>query len=299
MEEEKQIVRELIDKETGKIIEIYKGDSFRITRDSQKEAITKSKHTKEINEEIKDWNNELGGFVFVLFKYSDTILKQHPEITSEDITKLFYLSTYVDYNGYLIYDSSYMTKENMKLLLKLSRNIFNLFFSKMIKCEIFIKEDRYIKINKDYFTKGEIDTEIKQNYDYTRLYIKSIRYLFENVQPRKQKLLGNYFKLIPYIHRQRNILCWNPDSKKEDIILLRSKELQEILQVHRHTITAFINELVSVKLKNGESIVAFIKNDPDNSKLPVYVNPRVFYGGNFDLKNGKQDILENFQLLLK
>jgi hypothetical protein len=291
---EKQIVKEFIDKDTGEIISLYEGDKFRITRGEQVEAIEKSLNTKILNQEIKEWNDELGGFVFVLFKYSDDILRQHFEITSEDITKLFYLATYVDYKGYLIYNDTYMTKNDMKTILQLSRNPFDLFFNKMKRLDIFIIDSKIIKINKEYFAKGEIDKEIKQYYDYTRVYIKTIRYLFENTPQRKHKQLGNYFKLIPYIHRQQNVLSWNPESNKADMQLMTLKDLREILGYHRNSVKGFINELLSTKLESGESILGFFVSDVDFWKSIIIVNPKVFYGGNFDLPEGKNSIIKWF-----
>lgn len=293
-EKSKELIKELIDKDTGEIIQIFEGDKFKITRSNQVEAIGKSKNTNKLNKEIKEWNNELGGFVFVLFKYSNNILRQHTEITPEDITKLFYLATYVDYEGYLIYGDTYMVKNNMKLILQLSRNPFELFFNKMKRLNIFIIDDKNIKINKDYFTKGEIDKEIKQYYDYTRVYIKTIRYLFEHIPQRKHKQLGNYFKLIPYIHRQQNVLSWNPESTRDEIQLMQLKDLKDILGYHKNSVKGFINELLSTKLENGESILGFFVSDVDFWKSVVIVNPKVFYGGNFDLEEGRNAVIKWF-----
>lgn len=292
--EDKKIFKTFVDTDTGELMEIYEGDKLRIIRKEQEEAIKKSLHTKELNKELEEWNNELGGFVFILFKYGDILLKEYPDISPEDISKLFYLATYVDYEGFLVYDNSYLTRKEMNELLKIHINNFDVFFNKMKKLNIFILDKNRVKINKEFFYKGEIDKEIKEYYDYTRMYLNSIRYLFENVSQRKHKQLGNYFKLIPYIHRQINVLCWNPDSNPEDIKLMRAKELQDILGIHRNTIRNFINEMVSVKLNNGESIIAFIKNDPNDKNLPIIINPKVCYGGNFDLEKGKQDILKWF-----
>lgn len=300
MKDLKKVDKELIDKDTGEIVlTLYEGDNLVIHRESQKEAIKKSKENKKLNNEIKRINKELGGFVFVLFKYSNVLLEQHPEITQEDITKLFYLSTYVDYDGNLIFNNKLMSKKNMQNMLQLSKNAFYTFFNKMENLGIFICKNNNIIINKSYFMKGDIDKEILENYDYTRIYIKSIRYLFENVPKRQHRLLGNYFKLLPYAHRQTNILCWNPDSNEQDILPLSSKDLQNILSMHRHTIESFINKMLDVKLETGESIIIFVKNNRNNNKLPSFLNPKVLYGGNFDVKNDeyKTSLIYGFKQL--
>jgi len=296
--EERKPERTFVDVDTGEYIQLYEGETLTKHKEkspSQKKAITKSIETKELNEEVKEWNTELGGFVFVLFKYCNEVLNQHPEIVPEDITKLFYLATYVDFDGYLIYNDSYMTRYEMQELLQLSRKNFDLFFNKLKSLKIISQDSsKNIKINKEYFVKGEIDKDIQKYYNYTRVYIKTIRYLFEHVPLRKHKQLGSYFKLIPYIHRQQNTLCWNPENEQSDIKLMHVKDLQNILGYHRNSVRSFIKELLSTRLENGEAILGFFRTDYDEGKSFIIVNPKVFYGGNFKLDEGKNTIIKWF-----
>lgn len=290
----KEIVKILADIETGETIEIHKGDKLKITSLEQRNAIQKSIKTKELNELTKEWNSQFGGFVFILFKYSNLILEKNKEITPEDITKLFYLSTYVDYNGFIIYEDSQMNKTTMMKILNIKKRRFDTFFKRMKDANIFIYENKIIKINTDYFIKGVITRDIHLNNNFTRLYINSIRFIYENVNISSHSQLGIYFKLIPYIHRQRNLLCHNPDCYEDDIKLMNVNELKNILGYHRNGVRKFINSLLSIKLNNGESILVSVKNDPDEGKSFIIINPKVIYGGNFDLKKGQQIITKWF-----
>lgn len=280
--------------DTGEVIEIHEGYSIKIISEEQRQAIQKSINTKQLNDGMKEWNKQLGGFVFILFQYGDKIFSQLPELIQEDITKLFYLATYVDYEGILIYNDELMTRRSMQRLINISREKFSVFFNKLKKLNILIQEENIIKINKEYFLKGEIEKNIKTDFNYTRLYINSIRYLYENVSIRKHRQLGAYFKMIPYIHRQQNTLCWHPDSNADDIELMNIKELREILGYHQNSIERFIHDLLSVQLDNGESILAFILHNNDKEKSYIIINPRVFYGGNFDLPGGINGIIKWF-----
>ena len=177
-----------INPDTGEYIQLEEGDKLKIIKKKQMDIIEDKNKKSKMNKEMKEWNEDLGGFIFVLFKYCDNILNQHKEIIVEDITKLFYLATYVNNNGYLIYKNKYMQKDDMQYLLDMSREKFNCIFNKMIRLSIFILENKInIKINKEYFTKGSINKDMKKYYDYTRMYIKTIRYLFENVSIRDHK----------------------------------------------------------------------------------------------------------------
>lgn len=296
-DKEKEIIKRLVDPDTGEYIDIYEGDKLKIVRNNQQEAINKSIQTRKLNDETKEWNEELGGFVFVLFKYCDKLLNTQSDITPEDITKLFYLATYVDYRGNLILDGNSMTRQDMQQILKINRSNFDIFFNKMKKDNIFIQPDKKtIKINKEYFTKGEIDKEIQQYYDYTRVYIKTIRYLFENVAQRKHKQLGTYFKLIPYIHRQQNVLCWNPSDNVCDIQPMILSDLKDILGYNRKSVKPFIDSLLETRLDNGEAIIGFFVTNSDFWKSTIVVNPKVFYGGNFNVDGGINTFSQYFKV---
>lgn len=293
---DKKIVKTLVDTETGEYLELHEGDSLKIISQKQDEAIEASKKTKKLNKDMDKWNKSLGGFVFVLFKYCDDVMKQQKEITSEDITKLFYLATYVDYEGYLIYEDGYMSRNEMNEVLGIHISAFDLFFNKMKSLGILIQDkNKNIKINKEYFSKGEIEKEIKQYYAYTRVYIKTIRFLFKNVPKRQHKQLGNYFKIIPYIHRQQNVLCWNPDSMRDDLNLMHVKDLKTILGYTTDKgVKGFIKELLSVRLDNGEAILGFFRTEYDEGKSYIIVNPKVFFGGRFESEESKNAIMKWF-----
>ncbi|MDD4778976.1 MAG: hypothetical protein PHT02_00035 [Tissierellia bacterium] len=235
--------------------------------------------------------------MFVLFKYCDEIFKDTPELTPDDITKLFYLATFVDYEGYLIYNDSYLKRKDMNNILCITRNNFDLFFNKMKKLKIFIlDENKCVKINKGFFYKGELEKAIQQNYNYTRVYINTVRYLFEHVPKANHKQLGTYFKLIPYIHRQQNTLCWNPECDIVDIYLMHVRDLQEILGYHRNSVRGFINGLLSIRLDNNEAILGFFRTEYDEGKSYIIVNPKVFYGGNFKFEDDKNSIIKLFKI---
>ena len=289
------IVKRLADVETGEVIEIHEGDIIKIISEKQRNAVEKSIKNKELNENMKEWNKELGGFVFILFEYGDVIFSQSPELIQEDITKLFYLSTFVDYEGNLIHNDNLIIRKDMQKLINISREKFSIFFNKLKNLGIILEENKFIKLNKEYFFKGEIDKSIKSKYNYTRLYVNSIRYLYENVSIRKHKQLGSYFKMIPYIHRQQNTLCLNPESHINDIELMNVIELKNILGYHQNSIKRFMDDLTSIQLDNGYSILAFISHNKDKEQSYIIVNPRVYYGGNFDIEGGVSGILKWFK----
>lgn len=298
--------RHLLDLETGQLVEVYEqdackivslkdGDKLKVLSSQQLDVIKKNYRDKALNDEMTEWNDELGGFVFVLYKYSNELMSKHKELIPEDVTKLFYLATFVSYDGVLMWENAPMDKKVMREKLGMCKDRFLDFLNKMSNLGIVIVED-VIKINKSYFTKGEIVKEIKKNLDYTRIYVKSIRYLYENVPQRRHGQLGNYFKLIPYIHRQKNVLCHNPNASISEVTPMHVRELQELLGCHRNSVRSFIRDMLSVRLDGNEAILGFFRTEYDEGKSYVIINPKVFYGGNFNLEDGKNSIIKWFSV---
>lgn len=294
--DDKKVIKQLVDIETGELIEIKDGDRLKIITQKQADVIQKSYKNKELNKDMKLWNKELGGFIFVLFKYSNEIFKHCEEITQSDIAKLFYIATFVDYDGCLIYNNNYVKRKNLQQILEINRKHFDTFFNKMVDAEIITYDkNNNIMINKEYFARGNISNEVVEYINHTRLYIRSIQYLYKHVPKAQHNQIGNYFRLIPYIHRQRNILCNNPDSMPEDAEPLTVYDLQQILGCHRHTARKFITDMLKVRLENDEAIIGFWRTDYDEGYSKIIVNPKVFYGGNFNIKGGRQEIIRWFE----
>jgi len=282
---------------TGEIVEVYEGDSVRIIKDKHKNIIENKKYIKKLDDNMKLYNDFYGGFVFSIFKYHNLILDNFKDINESDITRLFYIATFVDYNGYLIFDGNKVVKNDLKLKIKLTKSYFYQFFMKMIKSGLLLEDDdNFIKVNRKYFYKGEIDKKLFKSYSFTRVYINTIRYLYENINSNDCKYLGYLFKMIPYIYYETNILCWNPDCNYKDIDVILTGDLPELLNSHNNTVKNMINGLLKIKLKNKKTAITFIKNNVNDNKLPIIINKEIFYAGKFDLPNGQKYIDKWFEV---
>jgi hypothetical protein len=294
----RKIVREFVDLETGEILTVHEGDRLKLVTEKQTKIIEKIKydkeHKKELDEQMKVWNESLGGFVFLLFEYSNE-LADNTNLTNEDITKLFYISTFVTYEGYIKIAGRFIDKKKLCTMLKMSRKPFDRFFNKMISISIFVLDDnKNIMINKVYFFIGA-SLENKNDADHTRLYINTIRSLFTNVDSRKHGQLGTYFKMIPYIHRQLNCLCFNPDDHYSVVRKMQVNDLMRIIGYTKSGAKRFINDLLSIRTKEGNALAGFFRFDMDEGKSYIYINPKITYGGNFDLPEEIVEVLKSFR----
>jgi len=231
--------------------------------------------------DIQKWNDENGGFIFSLFRYNNCLFNGIPDLIQEDIFKIFYISIYLNYDNYLS-----INKKDMNNLLEMSRERFGQFFNKVVNLNILIKDGKLLKLNNLYLSKGALDKKIKQYNDFTRVYINSIKSLYENNNIRKHSQIGALFKLIPYIHRESNILCFNQTDDILEINKIITKDILSILDYHR-----------SNSIKRTFSDIVFINNEPiiKFSDIGIIINPRVFYGGNFNILGEISGILKWFK----
>lgn len=297
---ENEVQKRLVDFDTGQVYEIKEGDIFSILSKEQRQIIKKKYEKMDVNENMRGYNKELGGFIFLLFKYSDLLLERYDEIDPQDITKLFYLATYVNYEGYLMYDNTnkVMSKKSLMNKIGVTRSKFDTFFKKMVDLGILTYKNKKIRVNNELFFKGSMDEVIKSRKDYTRMYIDSIRYLYNNVHKKSHKRLGNYFKIIPYIHRQENVLCWNPDSHVSNMKTMVLRDLKNILNYEYSSAKEFIRKLFDLKLKEGNHIMGFFHRSINFWDSIIIINPKVVYGGDF-MGNKDMSFEENKQRLLK
>lgn len=50
---------------------------------------------------------------------------------------------------------------------------------------------------------------------YMKVFCDSIKKLYKGLQGKGHKYLGYIFQLLPYVNREHNILCWNPEEKEK------------------------------------------------------------------------------------
>lgn len=216
--------------------------------------------------DIQKWNDENGGFVFFMFRYNKPIFDNLPQ---EYIFKLFLIATYLDYENNLT-----INKKDMMELIGLNRNSFGLFFNKLKDTNILLVEGKSLKINNSIFSKGALNKNIKQYNDFTRVYINPLKYLYNNYPIIKHSQIGSLLKLIPYTHRESNILCRNQIEELSGIDIMNKKDLESILNYHKNGIRNLLNCLKEVLLDNDEPVLQLINKN-------IVINPRVYYGGSF------------------
>lgn len=228
---------------------------------------------------------DLGGFIFLQFKTSQPLFDLKPA----DITRVIFLATFMNYDGYLSSGWHKMTMDEAYERCRMSKMRFKEFFNTVSEKGIFTVDEIGIKVSDKYFSKGHANLSSK----YTRIYTYTIRDLYEMEYVFSHKRLGMYFQLIPYVHRQSNILCANPEEHFENIKKFKIRDLQRIFGTSLRATEDFLNAALSAQLDNGAPILSFNRKSWDE----ICFNPDVFYGGNFSEGGGRDFMIENMKIM--
>lgn len=272
----------IVEKSTGEIInEDFVVDELKDIQ-RKKEMVEKNK----LSQKFKELEDEyLGNFVFYVFKNID---KLETILNDNYLVKFLYCCSYVKKNGTLMLDNNitYINRKKLKGLLKIGDKTFNKFYRILKDNELIKEQDNKIYININICWRGskkEHETIINGKFkDFTRLYIKTIRELYENTPLRHHKQISIVYKLIPYTNWQYNILCTIDtveEIDKNKIKPLRINDIMDILKYNKTHITRFKKNFYSLKY-NEYNIFGTVQFESDFLKSFIIVNPVFFYRGN-------------------
>lgn len=259
-----------LDEETGELINYGRG---RFISEEQDEAIRK-KRAKSAGEE------EQGDFIWSLFKYCKELF---PDLNCPSITRLFYLATFVEYNGNRLIDNKtgeFFTKRQVKRKLMLTDSVFTSFWNDMINNKIISVDDNGLVIlNTALFKKGKIDKRCKK--DFIRVYCDCVRLIYESTSNmRDHAKLAYIFKIIPYVNRKNNIVCFNPEELDDNKVQPMSfGEMCEVIGYDRVNASRLFKDLLKFTV-NGRHLLCYVslKNYTITGAF-VIINPNIYYGG--------------------
>ncbi|HHY0057933.1 hypothetical protein [Clostridioides difficile] len=282
------------DNRTGEIVEhrgMKRGEIVEINK--RKVCFTpEQKAIMNNKKELPSHNFKLGGFVFCAYVKNELLFNEI-SISRANISRLIYLTTYLNYNtgeeNLLVKYSKYkeivpIVRKNMREILNLKDRAFREFLTDVKKNNLLYESNGKFYISTEYFTKGISKFKDK---DYTRIYINTSRFLYEHSTPRQHKQLSYIYQLIPYIHFESNILCLNPNeldiSKLEKMSLHRICELLNVSTI-KQDMNRFKKELLKFYIElDGNKFYVFkyvIVEGTYKSMDYFIINPYVVWRGN-------------------
>ncbi|MCM3668012.1 hypothetical protein M3181_03220 [Mesobacillus maritimus] len=252
------------------------------------EPVIKASQLKgyEVKKELRQHEEANGGYVFAFFYQLQAIEQRFPSLTQSDLARLMFIGTYATYNEgkpnhcYLAHDNGVrIDKRALGVLLGMrSRNKYAEFYGKLIDENILAELPDGLAVNPTVFYRGENLTNVKGDYQYTRLFRKTVRELYAKFDGRSIKKLGVIYAVLPYVNFNYNFLCRNPHEVKDGKIeTLKLKDLADALGYddYKHLIKT-MNEIKF----DDKPVFLFVNNAEDRRSSKVIVNPDVIYAGN-------------------
>ena len=251
-----------------------------------------TKEQKEVRKQYAENNEQVECFKYLTKKeqfvmYLFNIHKSMTDLSPQTAIRLVYLSTFLEYDGkFLKSNGKYITREKMQNLMVLKPATFKRFLAEVVSAGYLIKEKKLYRLNTDHFYRGElsIDSSDKKQR-YVRVYINNLRKLYLSVPQNKHVYLEYIFQLIPYINREWNVICYNPEETDEDAIIPMSVgDFCELVGYDRTNAARFMREYRDIKFDwNGynQSFLGYFYNyEDDKADMRFFANPNIFFAGN-------------------
>lgn len=271
--------KDLVDLHTGEHI----GEGYIETPQSYQNKMEKLDNKMDGYRYYKENILPLPGFLqqeygeFIHTRY-DPLLKQLNYNTAVAF-RFIYLSTFMNYNdGYIIYKDNKVDKHGLSAIFNVSPNAFTGIFRSLIEPKLIMCDDKgYYYINPDYCYRGSVSDNKQYKSGYTRVFINSIRELYDKaLDSREHKLLGRLILVLPYVNIYHNVICKNIREKEmSKLILPNSSELDTILHVSTRNSDKKIKELLEITVGGRPAIL----NISHNQAKMYAVNPSIYYGG--------------------
>lgn len=232
-----------------------------------------------------DYKNGIPREKFIWYIYTKS-KKLFPDMKPANLTRLMYLATYMWYDGRLVDGRrNSLTAKQLLEKMMLSRKSFQQFYEDMKQRGILTEDANAIYLNADLFKRGVLpqgylDIVSKNGDCITKLYVRSIRFLYEHSSRTSDKTLSYLFQMTPFIHYKSNILCWNPFENDPKLIrYMTIEEFAEQIGFDKHNIKNLYCSLFKPRFElNGvmyKAVVGVDVGDHIFRKFTVMMNPRL------------------------
>ncbi|CUP53459.1 Uncharacterised protein [Turicibacter sanguinis] len=284
-----------------------------------KSSLTQEQKEYLENERAKKaFTSSLGGFVTVFYFNNQALFddEERPNevISKANVTRLMMLATYMNYENQLVLEPSsnkiikvmgaveYMGKKDIQRVLNLKDYTFKQFFKEVTSANILIEENGRFVLNENYFRKGDVKRYVKEDSficNYTRMYIDTVRQIYNGGDSKKHSILTYVFQLIPCIHYSTNFLCNNNSESYTSIDYMNLEDICKFLglSTDKGNMSKFKKDLMSIHIKyRGESYHLFNEIIQSNSSTKVQrflVNP-LLVTSMYDMDNVKATIKKLF-----
>lgn len=207
----------------------------------------------------------------------------------QSLARVFFLATFLRFNDDTLYltNGKPMKKNDLAELLRLGSSTFKSFWSEAVGRYIFPQNDGSLKIVDEFFRGALADRLNRENQaiGYQKLFIKSLRELYWQTEPKKHRYLGYLFMILGQINWEYNILCWNPS--ETDRSKIQTMDLDDFCRSmgndgytanQRQRLLDAFRKLIFTVDGTKQHLCAYLE-DHISRKFYLVVNPNVVFRG--------------------
>lgn len=212
-----------------------------------------------------------------------------PDVPLAEVARVAFLATHLSYNGYLVHGNHRaISKKGMQDVLGLSVSKFYGFWKILMQTHIFYEKDGKIYADRKVFRKGNlrpatVGKHAENGVYFTRLYADAIRQLYHSVPQASARVPGYIFQILPFVHRDFNIVCHNPiEPDLERVQPLSLAEFCDVLGYNKRSARRLLGQLSGLWITvDGEEqpAVAYEKYPAQKLTYGIFINPNLYYAG--------------------
>lgn len=275
------------DRNTGEIYDTYQTCSpLANIHVSEPTSAERMKYYQNLNDH-RAMAKSLGGFIMVLY-YNNCILYERDLMSKASVTRLLMLATYMDFENRLVLEVpttrkqaeevEYMNRSDIQKVLNLKNTAFKAFMKEVTDSEILIKEGKTYRLSTEFFHKGEIARDMC----FSKLYVGTMRELYNSTPAKKHSTLSYIFQLMPLVHWKTNYIVTNRMSGLEDMETLDIAGICAFLglETSKSGLCNMKKELLSFRIeRNGEYYYLFnmmTQTSKNGQRSWFIINPLIY-----------------------
>lgn len=223
-------------------------------------------------------NKPLGNYFFIPTN------ERFVGIAPETVTRLIYLNTFTGFesNKLMLTQRTPIYYKNLPQVLGLSKATVFRFWKEVSPRYIAETDGGLIFTNENIFRRGQI----KRSAEYTRyqkIYTNGVRTLYETTAKGNHRQLGYFFKLLPYINIEYNLLCYNPtETDIEKLELLSVADFCRLIDydvLHINKLLAIYRDVRFDADGRQERFCAITYDGINKAGAKICINPHILYCG--------------------
>lgn len=259
----------------------YLGDRYNVEITPKR---TQRQHEQYKSMEVLgDFEKEQGGFVSAYFNINEIVKDEYPNLIKSDYSRLMYMSTFIRWednrlqhrNGIII------DRKVFPEFILLSKNRAMGFLNKMIDNGLMFENEKhelFILPKLFYYGKQRNNDYITKDTEYTRLFRKAIRHLYENCKGNELGRLATIYMIMPFVNLHSNIISNNPH--ETDTKLIEPLGIKDLSRILGYDSPKRLKQALTTLEFESEDVFAFVHKKSDKDNLRIIVNPKFVFAGN-------------------